>query len=369
MPPLIPPALGWAGLGVQAASGLLSSLFSSNNQSKVIKFQREENALNREFNSAEAQKSRDFALDMFNRENAYNDPRSVVNRLQRAGINPALAYGGFADSASGSIPSGASSSGSISPGPVDYSGIQSAGNAVNNMRLMDAQIDLLKSEAEKNRKDTSWVDTLNQNLVDFRNSGIDLNFSTKNLNDNEIGRIQQVTENLKQELSNLKTLGEISKEHLKQAVSETHIKSVEAKYSESEHISNIKRTLSAAKLDDTQAWRIAAAFTQEMSVLQSQSRLNNSVADVHDFQTAINNGMKALKGIGGLSDMQIQRIENELYDIYERAQNYSKSRDTSERNTDALAFASILGSLIGAGTQVLKMNSGSSGTPHVGFRF
>lgn len=355
-----------AGL-ISAAAGLGSSFLSSRSAGLSRKQIAEQNQLDRDFNAAEAQKSRDFALQMFHNENLYNDPKAVISRLMKAGVNPALAYGGFADSASGSVPSPASHSGSYASPLPDYSGIVSAGNSINQARIADAQVKLMESEAAKNLKDVSWSDALNQSLIDLQKSGIDLNYELKGVSKAQKSQIEQSTENLKQELSNLQTLGEISKETLKQAISETNIKSVESKYAESEHIANIKSTLSTVHLNDTQAWRLAASFTYEMNALQSQTRLNNSVADIHDFQNAINNAMKDLKGIGGLSDLQLQRIENELYDVYERAQNYSKSRDVSERNTDVLAFSSILGSLIGAGTQVIK-GVGPQGA-QVGFKY
>ena len=166
-----------------AAGGIFSSIQSSKNAKRQIAAQQQENALNRQFNSEEAQKTRDFQLQMFNKENEYNDPSAVMARMRKAGVNPALAYGGFADSASvGSAPS-ASSSGGISPVGVDYSGIQSAGRAVLDAMAVKAQTRLTNAQAEKTEAETPWVDRLNSSLVALQKAGVDLDISTKDLNE------------------------------------------------------------------------------------------------------------------------------------------------------------------------------------------
>lgn len=66
------------------------------------------NQMNNDFNAAEAQKARDFQLDMWNRENAYNTASSQRQRLSEAGLNPYLMMSGgnagVASSAGSSAP-------------------------------------------------------------------------------------------------------------------------------------------------------------------------------------------------------------------------------------------------------------------------
>ena len=40
-----------------------------------------------------ARENRDFYYQQWQRENAYNDPSAVMQRLSRAGLNPNLMYG------------------------------------------------------------------------------------------------------------------------------------------------------------------------------------------------------------------------------------------------------------------------------------
>jgi len=66
------------------------------------------NQMNNDFNAAEAQKARDFQLDMWNRENSYNTASAQRQRLSEAGLNPYLMM-------SGGNAGIASSAGSTSP--------------------------------------------------------------------------------------------------------------------------------------------------------------------------------------------------------------------------------------------------------------
>lgn len=83
------------------------------------------NRMNNEFNAAEAQKVRDFQLDMWNRENEYNTASAQRQRLSEAGLNPYLMMsGGNAGTASsvGST-SPASAASPLSMQRQDFSGL------------------------------------------------------------------------------------------------------------------------------------------------------------------------------------------------------------------------------------------------------
>lgn len=83
------------------------------------------NRMNNEFNAAEAQKVRDFQLDMWNRENMYNSASSQRQRLEEAGLNPYLMMsGGNAgiSSSAGSTPP-ASASPPLSMQKQNFSGL------------------------------------------------------------------------------------------------------------------------------------------------------------------------------------------------------------------------------------------------------
>lgn len=78
--------------GATVASGAISAIanyFTNRNTNETnIALQESANAVNRQL----AQEQNQWNLDMWNRQNAYNDPSAQMSRLRAAGINPALAY-------------------------------------------------------------------------------------------------------------------------------------------------------------------------------------------------------------------------------------------------------------------------------------
>lgn len=104
---------------VASAIGNVVSTNKTNKNNMAI------NQMNNEFNAAEAQKARDFQLDMWNRENEYNTASAQRQRLSQAGLNPYLMMsGGNAGTASsvGST-SPASASPPLSMQRQDFSGL------------------------------------------------------------------------------------------------------------------------------------------------------------------------------------------------------------------------------------------------------
>lgn len=86
------------------------------------------NQMNNEFNAAEAEKARQFQLDMWNRTNEYNSASAQRSRLEEAGLNPYLMMNG---GSSGTAQSAGSSSPASAAPPLsmqrqDFSGLSNA---------------------------------------------------------------------------------------------------------------------------------------------------------------------------------------------------------------------------------------------------
>lgn len=124
------------------------------------------NQMNNDFNAREAQKSRDFQLEMWNRENQYNSASSQRKRLEEAGYNPYMndAQAGTATGMSGTsaaIAAGAAPQISYTP---DF---QSVGvNLASALKMMSEKkqtdienlnmSDLLRSQIWQNLGATDW---------------------------------------------------------------------------------------------------------------------------------------------------------------------------------------------------------------------
>ena len=110
------------------------------------------NQMNNEFNAAEAEKARQFQLDMWNRTNEYNSASAQRSRLEEAGLNPYLMMnGGSAGTAqsSGST-SPASAASPLSMQRQDFSGLSNtlstALQIANQTKETNANVQTLQSQ-------------------------------------------------------------------------------------------------------------------------------------------------------------------------------------------------------------------------------
>lgn len=124
------------------------------------------NQMNNDFNAREAQKARDFQLDMWDRENQYNSASSQRKRLEEAGYNPYMsdAQAGTAAGMSGTSAASAAGAASQIPYTPDF---QSVGvNLASALKMMSEKkqtdienlnmSDLLRSQIWQNLGATDW---------------------------------------------------------------------------------------------------------------------------------------------------------------------------------------------------------------------
>lgn len=124
------------------------------------------NQMNNDFNAREAQKARDFQLDMWNRENEYNKASSQRKRLEEAGYNPYMsdAQAGTATGMSGTSAASAAGAAPQVPYTPDF---QSVGvNLASALKMMSEKkqtdienlnmSDLLRSQIWQNIGATDW---------------------------------------------------------------------------------------------------------------------------------------------------------------------------------------------------------------------
>lgn len=124
------------------------------------------NQMNNDFNAREAQKARDFQLDMWNRENEYNSASSQRKRFEEAGYNPYMsdAQAGTATGMSGTSAASAAGAAPQVPYTPDF---QSVGvNLASALKMMSEKkqtdienlnmSDLLRSQIWQNIGATDW---------------------------------------------------------------------------------------------------------------------------------------------------------------------------------------------------------------------
>lgn len=344
-----------ASAGISAGAGLLGSIGSMFSSGKAIKAQQEENEKNRQFNAEQAQLSRDYQTDMYNRNNIYNDPKNVVDRLVKAGLNPALAFGGFANGVAPSGGAAASSSGSVSPAMPDYSGLSSAGNSVMQARMQEAQINLMESEAEKNRKDTSWVDRLNTGNLAKLYSSMGVDVSNIKLNSQQAENLVKQGEQIDANIAFVRQQGVT--EQLKQKLFDKQVNWTDRLNRQlvEESSARIKQLYSAAHLNDEQALRIGALLAYDIAESQSRTAANYSSADASDSASAVSNQQarsirftndlnetkRRMYGLEGLSHQQWETIEQTNRKIaneadYAAVKSYIEGAEAGSKVLDAI---------------------------------
>lgn len=148
---------------------IASSIGNAVSTNKTNKTNMAVNQMNNEFNAAEAEKARQFQLDMWNRTNEYNSASAQRSRLEDAGLNPYLMMNGgsagSAQSAGSSTP--ASAAPPLSMQRQDFSGLNNALSSAlqiaNQTKETNANVQALQSQkslndAQANRilSDVDW---------------------------------------------------------------------------------------------------------------------------------------------------------------------------------------------------------------------
>lgn len=170
-------------LGINAASsagasgggGIIDALFGGISARRNWKYKKKEMALQQQYALEQMSKSAEYQLShdkqMFDYQNAYNDPSAILERNLSAGLNPAAVLGQSGVGVSATIPtsSGGAPSGH---GPVAsgfFGGLAAlAGNpsAYADIQLKDAQQERERSAAALNDAEADWYksQTLDKSL-------------------------------------------------------------------------------------------------------------------------------------------------------------------------------------------------------------
>lgn len=151
--------------GASAGAGIADALFGGISARRNWKYKQKEMALQQQYALEQMSKSAEFQLahdkQMFDYQNAYNDPSAVLERNLAAGLNPAAVLGQSGVGVSATIPT-ASGGAPSGHGPVasgSGGGLAAlAGNpsAYADLELKDAQQERERSAAALNDAEADW---------------------------------------------------------------------------------------------------------------------------------------------------------------------------------------------------------------------
>ena len=123
----------------------ITGLGTTNSERAAMDFNSEQAQINRDFQSAEAQKARQWQQDFYTQ---YQSPQAQIRQYQDAGLNPALMYGrGATPAASASTASNGPSGDTASVG-LPVSDPSSLVQMVLGLAKLPSEIDLMQSQAD-----------------------------------------------------------------------------------------------------------------------------------------------------------------------------------------------------------------------------
>ncbi|UPW40933.1 DNA pilot protein [Sigmofec virus UA08Rod_6079] len=246
-----------------------------------------------------ARKAYDRALDFWNKQNEYNSPKNQIKRLKEAGLSTALMYSNGSSSLMAgdlsSVPQN-SSAGTMSPARGEGYMAQ-----VLNATKIEAEIDVLRSQAEKNRADAGFTSGARTNLVDSQSY---------------LNRVLSLSEQTKitgQELANIVT----------QATMPMTIEQAKLNYQQGVvKLQEYMEDLESARLKN----RFTLA-TWDTNIAQVKATLQETLAGValSGVQAeALKQGMK-------LTQAQIDKISYEMDLLFEQAENIHVDTQNKEK--------------------------------------
>lgn len=185
---------GLASLG--GFAGTIKSLFGSHSaERRAIRNQKDLMNFSANLQDEMIRKQNQYNMDSWMKQNEYNSPVNQMKRLQEAGLNPNLVYGGSGSVAgnAGSIQSGSGVSlqGSSDSTKAQANEIMERQLDLQLMRqykelgVLDSQIELNKSGANRNNKEADQVGPNSRKQRDYLDSMMGVNRSVVFLNDAE----------------------------------------------------------------------------------------------------------------------------------------------------------------------------------------
>lgn len=168
---------GASSFGSAAGSGIGNALFGGISAKRQWKYAQKQMALQQQYALEQMAKSAEYQLrhdkQMFDYENAYNDPSKVFERFAKAGVNPAAvlgqsgaSIGATVGTGSGSAPSGGgpSASGSIGMAP----GFTGDPTAIAQNALLQASRDKASADARLASAEAARVENETQGADHYR---------------------------------------------------------------------------------------------------------------------------------------------------------------------------------------------------------
>lgn len=346
----------YVGAATDFVSNVSSGLFGANQARKNRKAQARENQANREFNEKMMHLQNQFAVENWERENAYNTPSAQMARMKAAGVNPDLYFSdGLTNSSMGiASPTAAASSGSVGSAPGNFQGSDFLGAALAQATVSNLNADTRKTNAEASiyETDAKFREAWNSLQIEEGNMRIRLGDSAKDLNEQQVNESQAKVRNLNANSDSIMQSIIESRKRCEVLDEEKKIKATEAYYKSSEYEALIGKLHAEAQLSRQQATQIATMLPLMVSNMAADTLVKHKTAlKIHeDTLNAIQEGYILTVKEGNLR-LQNDRLEFDLtqdktYSDIERSLDiFDKACDRLQKNIKAPidCFLDLLG--------------------------
>lgn len=259
-----------------SAISALGNLWSNNKQQDLSRENMAQQwqmmLANQNFNRYEAMNARSWQEKMVSQYRQYNDPSEQMKRLEAAGLNPALMYGSLQDM--NTSPSGspqASSSGSYSPVSMPLSNYSDTA-------MQMAQIDVLKSQAEKNRADaglssssSDTTDQLRDGLVKTQEAEWLVKVKEAGWTDQQIQESAKRIDVFDEQMKALRASVDETRARIENLEEDTISKSIDNVYRSSWWNSQIRQLSTQADLNSVNARKVVMLLALEAANLRADS--------------------------------------------------------------------------------------------------
>lgn len=222
----------------------------------------------RQYNSEEAQKSRDYNTWLL-----ANQSQLKMQDARKAGVNPAFMNGSLL----GSTPSPSSSP--TSPNttiPIDPQMILSNELLRAQAQNIDVNSKKVETEIQRNKIENQYVGELMKSSIALNGSNIDLNVANSNLSKAQANEVAQAISESEMRIGKMVGEMNIMRKQVDIMSEEQKIKQIEALWKEREIQATIYNLQSSAMLSRTEAEDIVKTFTYRMYGLVSDAELKES---------------------------------------------------------------------------------------------
>ena len=354
----IPSMLGFLSSGLSTLGN-----FWSNNKQQDLAYENMANQWkmmlsHQNFNRNEAMAARSWQEKMVSQYRQYSSPSEQMKRFEEAGLNPALMYGSIQDT--NVSPTGnpqASSGGSYSPVSMPL-------NNYSDTAMQMAQIDVLKSQAEKNRADaglsvanTETTEQLRDGLVKTQYAEWILKGTASGWNEQQIKESARKMDEMNENMKVLRQMVEESKSRIDNLEEDTVSKSIDNVYKSSWWNEQIRQLSTQADLNTATTRKIVLLMALEAANIQSdtsnklaQSLLAGKLGSYYDSMRKSTDTYR-LDIIPRLKTNMVLQNNTLYFDLGQ-----AKKFNTAERIVNmASQGTSAVGSLLFGGAQLSKL--------------